>query len=56
MCYRKHRKKIKKGNQVPKNKGIFGNMSNIEKLNIESKAVADLSNVKFVNIRTIRTY
>lgn len=56
MYFRKHRKKAKKTKSIPKNKGVFGNMSAIEKYNVEHKAVSNLTNIKFVRINTVKTY
>lgn len=57
MYFRKHKKKSKKTIcNIPKNKGIFGNMSAIEKYNVEHKAASSLTNIRFVKINTLRTY
>lgn len=56
MYYRKHKRKNKSSCIKPKNKSIFGNMTLLEKEVIESKAVSNLTNSKFTEIRLLKKY
>lgn len=57
--YRKHKRKNRggnKGTKVPKFKGVFGNMSNIEKSILETKVVNDLTPLNILSVRMVRKY